>query len=51
MDSRKVYLNQLAEDYGIDRRTVYMLANMLGESEDYDGLICELEDYSEAHME
>ena len=42
--NRKDYLNSLAVDYGVDRITVYSLANMLGETEDFDGLISELED-------
>lgn len=45
--NRKDYLNSLAVDYGVDRITVYSLANMLGETEDFDGLISELEDIEE----
>lgn len=41
---RKEYLQGLSEDYGVDIHTVYSLASILGESEDYDGLICALED-------
>jgi|APGre2960657373_1045057.scaffolds.fasta_scaffold19108_6 hypothetical protein len=44
---RKEYLNGLAEDFGIDPGIVYMMADLLGPSEDYDGLISALEDYSE----
>ena len=44
---RKEYLNGLAEDFGIDPDVVYMMADLLGPSEDYDGLISALEDYSE----
>jgi len=40
------YLNNLANEYGIDKCTVYTIADMLGESEDYDGLISTLEDFS-----
>jgi hypothetical protein len=46
--NRKHYLNSLAEDFEIDRGTVYMMADLLGESEDFDGLITSLEDYSES---
>jgi len=46
--NRKHYLNSLAEDFEIDRKTVYMMADLLGESEDFDGLITSLEDYSES---
>ncbi len=46
---RKDYLNSLAEDFEIDKNTVYMMADLLGESEDFDGLITSLEDYIEAY--
>jgi len=46
-ESRKDYLNSLAEDLGIERATVYMLAGMLGPSEDFDGLVTALEDHAE----
>jgi hypothetical protein len=45
--SRRDYLDSLAEDYGIDRATVYMMANLLGPNEDFDGLITSLEDYAD----
>ena len=45
--NRRHYLNSLAEDFGIDKSTVYMMASMLGESEDFDGLIVALEDAAE----
>ena len=45
--NRREYLDSLAEDFGIDKTTVYMLASMLGESEDFDGLIVALEDAAE----
>lgn len=43
-ENRKDYLNRLAEEYG---RNVYFLADMLGESEDFDGLLTSLEDMGE----
>lgn len=43
-DSRKEYLDSLAEDYGIDTEAVYALAEVLGEDEDFDGLLAELSD-------
>jgi len=43
--SRKEYLSGLAEDYGISRADVFMIADLLGESEDYDGLLTMLADY------
>lgn len=42
--SRRDYLDSLAEDFGLDKQTVYTLASILGSSEDFDGLICALED-------
>jgi hypothetical protein len=45
--NRKEYLTGLAEDFGIDPGIVFMMADLLGPSEDYDGLISALEDYSE----
>ena len=38
------YLTSLAEDYGVDKSSVFMLAAILGESEDFDGLITSIED-------
>lgn len=43
--NRNDYLNSLAEDYGAD--IVYAMADILGPNEDFDGLICELEDFEE----
>lgn len=40
-ENRKDYLDALADEYGED---VYFLADMLGESEDFDGLVTALED-------
>jgi hypothetical protein len=42
---RQDYLDDLADNMGIDRDTVAMLADMLGESEDFDGLVTSLEDF------
>lgn len=44
--NRREYLESLAEDMGVDRDTVFMLASLLGPSEDFDGLVTELEDMS-----
>ena len=43
-ESRKDYLQQLADGMGIDRQTVFALADLLGETEDFDGLVTSLED-------
>ena len=42
--SRAKYLESLAEDYGISPVIVFSMADALGPNEDFDGLICELED-------
>jgi hypothetical protein len=43
--TRKEYLLGLADDYGIRRADVFAIADLLGESEDYDGLLSMLADY------
>ena len=45
--NRRDYLDNLADDFGVDRDTVYMLASMLGEPEDFDGLVCAVEGAAE----
>jgi hypothetical protein len=46
-DNRAAYLQALAEDIGVDIKTVLTLADLLGPSEDFDGLVTSLEDYAE----
>ena len=41
---RDDYLNRLSEDCGVSIEDVYSLAEMLGENEDFDGLVSTLED-------
>jgi hypothetical protein len=43
-DNRKQYLESLAEDYGVDVSTVFILADLLGPEEDFDGLVSTLQD-------
>ena len=43
--SRDDYLKSLAFDYDVDEDTVYELASVYGEEEDFDGLVTMLEDY------
>ena len=38
------YLKNLAEDYGVPYHAVRTLAGVLGENEDFDGLVTSLED-------
>ena len=41
---RDDYLTCLSEDYGVPIENVFSLAEMLGENEDFDGLVSVLED-------
>ena len=41
---RNDYLTCLADDYRVPIEDVYSLADMLGENEDFDGLVSALED-------
>lgn len=41
---RQDYLNSLAAEYGVDMGVVFAMADMMGESEDFDGLLNILED-------
>jgi len=43
-DSRDDYLQCLADDYNLPLEFVHDLADLLGESEEFDGLISALED-------
>lgn len=45
--NRRDYLDTLAADFGLPTATVYALAGILGPSEDFDGLVCALEDAAE----
>lgn len=42
-ESRKEYLNDLADEYGVSMETVYSLASILGKGEDFDGLLTALQ--------
>lgn len=44
--NRREYLEGLADDFGLDKSVVFGLAEILGKSEDFDGLVTELEDIS-----
>lgn len=43
---RNEYLRSLTEEYGVDEHTVFSIAEVLGENEDFDGLVTHLEDIS-----
>ena len=44
-EDREEYLRSLANGYGVSMETVIAISSVLGEIEDFDGLVCELEDY------
>jgi len=44
-ETRKEYLESLAEEYDCPIETVRELAFILGKDEDFDGLVSALEDY------
>ncbi len=44
-ESRRDYLENLADDFGLPVDDVLTLADLLGPSEDFDGLVTSLEDY------
>ena len=48
-DDRRAYLLSLADDTGVDIKTVMALADLLGPNEDFDGLVTSLEDYAEGY--
>ena len=39
----------IAKEYGVDEETVFLMADMLGKDEDFDGLISMLEDYEDIY--
>ena len=43
-ESRQDYLNNLAENMGVRPEVVFALADILGETEDFDGLVTALDD-------
>lgn len=43
-ESRTEYLAMLSDDYDIDLGTIHALADVLGPTEDFDGLVTSLED-------
>jgi hypothetical protein len=45
--NRREYLINLADDFGLPVSEVFAIASLLGSSEDFDGLICALEDRAE----
>jgi hypothetical protein len=48
-DTRREYLECIADDMGIDLEIVLMMADLLGANEDFDGLITALDDIAETN--
>ena len=46
-EDRNDYISKTAEDFGIPGYEAAMIAEILGEDEDFDGLVSSLEDYAE----
>lgn len=49
--SREDYLHFLADEYGMPVENVFSLAEVLGENEDFSGLVNELSDWADQQME
>lgn len=47
---RKEYLKELALEYDVNFSDVLFLASLLGETEDYDGLVTSVQDLSEGYL-
>lgn len=45
--NRKEYLKDLADSYGLRLSDIMPLADILGENEDFDGLVTAVEDYAD----
>lgn len=50
-ETRTRYLECLAEDYDLPLRVVVAIANVLGPTEDFDGLVTACQDAAEASWE
>lgn len=48
--NREEYLLDLADQFGVKPNAVFILAEMLGPEEDFDGLVTYLEDYIETGL-
>jgi len=49
-ETRNDYIDELAEEYGVDSDIASVMADILGEDEDFDGLVCALEDMWEGYF-
>lgn len=41
---RKDYLKNISEEYGLEEELVFMIADLYGADEDFDGLVSTLQD-------
>ena len=48
--TRELYLQELAEDYGVPLPMVKQLADLLGPDEDFDGLVSEVTELSNRYL-
>jgi hypothetical protein len=48
---REKYLLSVAEDYGVPESVVFVLAELYGPGEDYDGLLAGVQDWFDSHPE
>lgn len=44
-ENREDYLECLAEEYGVDLESVKALADLMGPTEDFDGLVTTIQDH------
>ncbi len=49
-ENRQDYLECLADEAGISIDEVLMMADLLGENEDFDGLVSMVEDFSDMYL-
>jgi len=47
--NRREYLEDLADQTGVDLETVLILADLFGPNEDFDGLVTALEDHAQGY--
>jgi len=48
--SRDEYLTEIAAENGVDEESVRIMADLLGEGEDFDGLISMIDDFAYAGL-
>ena len=46
--NREDYLRSMADDYGVPPTVVFEVAGLLGQNEDFDGLVTSMDDFSMA---